>query len=628
MAATPDTHIIQKPLKSLTGLLLALATLAISEPARAQVSTPSPQVLSRNQQSQNYTILHVDAANGSERGTGEATKPYKTVTQALQVARPGVSTVILLAPGHYSQASGESFPLRLRPGITIQGNTGEARNTIIVGSGQVQNNGSTHSATIVTADRSGLANVAISNPKGDGVWITAGSPIVRRVVFVSNRGAGIHVSQSAPIIENSYFNLNAQGLVVEGSSQAIVRGNYFEATGRAISVSSPATPTINNNRIARNDVGIALKNNARPTLEANVLDGNRRNGVVEVDSVAIAPTTAPNNLQTVRTTEVTGISPEVSLAPRETIAISRPAPVPETALAVEPNIGPSRRAMATELSLAPAPVPITGTPETQAIAPDETTTNRAFSAVPAARPLSIKAPPLQQDRIEESSHTQEDNQSEAVVTVETPLDRASTAATGSIEEFSNQPLFSTTPHQNPADLTSENQVVAINSDEAIDPEAIPIAVIPVDGDAMISAAPTANEKQEGLSKLLARLNDGELEPAVEVTTTDYPEIIPISTTSTPSQRLPVPAVAIPSGQGTQRLAPPGTRSLARAFRYRILVEMDNANHLKTLVPDAFRTRVGNRTFMQAGAYVDEAEAQERLDWLEDNGIQASINVRN
>ncbi|MEO1180294.1 MAG: DUF1565 domain-containing protein, partial [Cyanobacteria bacterium J06636_28] len=282
-------------IKPLRGFLLALFVLATALPANAQETQPlsssEGRTLSMSQPSQDYAVLHVNSTTGSdELGTGSVEQPYKTITQAVQMASTN-RTVLLLAPGHYSQDSGESFPLRLRPGMTIQGNAGETRNTIIVGGGEFRGDDQTQNVTIVTSDRSGLANVAVSNPKGTGVWIMGGTPILRRVALVSNAVAGIQVANGTPVIENSYFNRNQQGISIRGTGRAIVRGNYFEATGRAITVASPATPAINNNRIARNDVGIALKNNARPVLEANVLDGNGRNGVVEVDAVetAVAP---------------------------------------------------------------------------------------------------------------------------------------------------------------------------------------------------------------------------------------------------------------------------------------------------------------------------------------------------
>lgn len=588
MAATTSLQAIRNKLKPIAGLMLATALLVIPTETRAQTSPSSPQVLSSNQQPLNYTVLHVDAANGSDQqGTGDATKPYKTITQALQLARPGVSNVILLAPGHYSQTSGETFPLHLRPGITIQGNAGEARNTMIFGSGEVGSDNGIHSATIVTADRSGLANVAISNPKGTGVWITTGSPILRRVALVSNEGTGIHVRNSNPVIENSYFNHNQHGLVIEGTSRAVVRGNYFEATGQALSIASPATPTVNNNRIARNDVGIALKNNARPILEANVLNANRRNGVVEVDPV-VAVESTPNSEQT------------------ELLAVQ----VPEVARTVRPVVPRPESATVSILSVADNE-------------PADTSAGESVPAPGARRNLTPAVAPVD---------TAEAQPTESVKTVPTdyPASILSALSSPSPEHFPviEQPVSLAAPEltEPAADITTHDHEVALNLGESGSPEdAIPIAVIPVDGNDVASEPVGINERKVGISQLLARLNNRQSESIIEDNTDRHSAINSIEI---PGQRLPVPAVAIPSVRGSNQLPPPGTTSLARSFRYRVLVNMGDAEGLETLVPDAFRTQVGNRTFMQAGAYVDEVEAQERLEWLEDNGINARINIRN
>ncbi|NEQ55220.1 MAG: hypothetical protein F6K11_34715, partial [Leptolyngbya sp. SIO3F4] len=106
-----------------------------------------------------------------------------------------------------------------------------------------------------------------------------------------------------------------------------------------------------------------------------------------------------------------------------------------------------------------------------------------------------------------------------------------------------------------------------------------------------------------------------------------PVSVPESNTSASDQRLPVPSVAIPSSSGSARLTPPGTVSITRAFRYQVLVDIASAEDLQVLVPDAFRTRVGSHMFMQAGAYVDEVDAQERLEWLRENGIDGQVNLR-
>ncbi|MEM1251358.1 MAG: DUF1565 domain-containing protein [Cyanobacteria bacterium P01_H01_bin.21] len=553
--------------------LLVIAALVTALPANAQepILSRSPEGNTSHQSPQSYNVLHVNAATGSDQqGIGSAEQPYKTITQALRMA-PATSTVILLAPGHYSQDSGEQFPLRLRAGLTIQGSAGETRNTIIAGGGEFQTDDRTQHATILTTDRSGLANVAVSNSKGSGVWITTGSPILRRVALVSNAIAGVQVTDGAPIIENSYFTGNQYGLRIQGNGRAIVRGNFFEATGRAISIASPATPIINNNRIARNDVGIALKNNARPLLEANILDDNSRNGVVEVESaeVAAASTVAPSS---------DALAVQVS-------EISRGSTIPEvevqeqTAVFRRPDAG-NDNITREEAHIEPA-----ASPENRRQADDRDSENENL----ASRQQQITQP------VAPSPVTAQERP--AVLQSNQTSPEVSEVALGTVEESSTD-------------------------------EFIPIDVIPANQPAI---EPNNSSRREGVAKLLARLNRSS-EATASPPAADNAETAPIPEVPVAAggadERLPVPSVAIPSGGDSRNLTPPGTVALAASFRYRVLVDMADADELHNLVPDAFRTEVDNRMFMQAGAYVDETEAKEQLEWLEENGIDGRINVRN
>ncbi|MGD1950328.1 MAG: DUF1565 domain-containing protein [Leptolyngbyaceae cyanobacterium] len=556
--------------------LLAIAALITALPAKAQepLLSRSPGENTSHQSPQSYDVLHVNAATGSDQqGIGSAEQPYKTITQALRLA-PATSTVILLAPGHYSRDSGEQFPLRLRAGLTIQGNAGEARNTIIAGGGEFQTGDTTQHATILTTDRSGLANVAVSNSKGSGVWITTGSPILRRVALVSNAIAGVQVTDGAPVIENSYFTGNQYGLSIQGNGRAIIRGNFFEATGRAITIASPATPIINNNRIARNDVGIALKNNARPLLEANVLDDNSRNGVVEVESaeVAAAPTATPlSDTLAVQVSEISRESTVRDIEAQEQTAVFRRSDADTDNITRE------------EAHIEPA-----ASPEDREQADDGDSANENL----ASRQQQITQP----------------------------------AAPSPVTAQEQPAVFQS--NQTSPELGN----VALSTDEERSTdEFIPIDVIPAN---QPEIDPSNSSRREGVAKLLARLNrssDAAASPtaatADNAETTPIPEI-PVAAVSSSDERLPVPSVAIPSGGASRNLTPPGTVALATSFRYRVLVDMADADELQDLVPDAFRTEVDNRMFMQAGAYVDETEAKEQLEWLEENGIDGRISVRN
>ena len=66
-------------------------------------------------------ILYVDPTSGTDTTTtGTTASPYKTITYALTQAQ--AKTVVQLAAGIYSSDSGETFPITIPEGITLQGN--------------------------------------------------------------------------------------------------------------------------------------------------------------------------------------------------------------------------------------------------------------------------------------------------------------------------------------------------------------------------------------------------------------------------------------------------------------------------------------------------------------------------
>lgn len=228
----------------------------------------------------NPTVGNDAVADGSDRA------PFKTITQALQVAPVGA--VILLTSGTYSQETGETFPLRLKPDVTVQGNT-ETRGQDIV----IQGSGFFLSPTfarqkvaIVGADRALLAGVTVKNPdpQGYGVWIESTSPAVVDSTFTESGHDGISVTgNGSPLIRNNYFYQNgANGMTIYGTSRAEVRENIFEQTGFAINVNQKAAPLLIGNRITQNKDGIVVQASAQPVLRNNSVDGNTRDGLVAI----------------------------------------------------------------------------------------------------------------------------------------------------------------------------------------------------------------------------------------------------------------------------------------------------------------------------------------------------------
>jgi len=75
-----------------------------------------------------FTVIHVSAGTGSDAtGTGCITKPLKSISHAVDVAPQG--TTVLVAPGVYDEANGESFPIEWFGRVSV---VGESRETTII----------------------------------------------------------------------------------------------------------------------------------------------------------------------------------------------------------------------------------------------------------------------------------------------------------------------------------------------------------------------------------------------------------------------------------------------------------------------------------------------------------------
>lgn len=265
----------------------ALLLGSVSQSVQAQVSADTLRLANRgiSDEAINYQTLYVDSTAGSDSADGVEAQPLRTVTRALEVAPP--NTVIVLAPGRYTQGSGEVFPLQLKPGVTIQGTPGAGERTAIIeGGGDFTSpTRADQNAAILAADRAGIAQVAVSNPDGYGIWIESSSPTILESAFVGNRQTGIYVAGGSPRVQGSYFSGNeVAGLIVFGLSSANIQRNTFDGTGDAIRVLDGATPEIVGNRITNNDAGVVLIGDARPVLRDNQIMGNRQDDVVEVSA--------------------------------------------------------------------------------------------------------------------------------------------------------------------------------------------------------------------------------------------------------------------------------------------------------------------------------------------------------
>ncbi|NER81798.1 MAG: DUF1565 domain-containing protein, partial [Leptolyngbya sp. SIO1D8] len=386
----------------------ATAEPGMEADAAVVVSPAIEGAIAQTPNNQGFVILHVNATAGNDiQGTGSQMQPLKTITYALRIAQP--NTLILLAEGVYSADTGETFPMQLRPGVTIQGAAGpNAANVVIQGSAShISPSKGLQNVALLGADNAGLANVTVSNPhpSGVGLWIESSSPIILESAFFRNGSTGIYIANGgSPSIRNSYFSENGEaGLIITGPSSAQVEGNVFENTGTGISVAPEATPQIVDNRIMRNLDGLILHADARPILENNQITQNRRNSVLDyspwsdtlVTSAPQASQPPPPSIPTVATspapansqplTEQSSVEP-----PQETAVIERP-PSSETEIAATPSIPEPPTSISTD-SLPQTTVESEGVPESSPLPEPEASSTVASSPPPASVEGSPAAP--------------------------------------------------------------------------------------------------------------------------------------------------------------------------------------------------------------------------------------------
>jgi parallel beta-helix repeat protein len=277
-----------------SSFFLLFSLLGLSSGAIAQeVPSGSPLgEIARKQSPQAFiqiNLLHVNPITGNDgQGNGTSETPYKTITQALKVAQP--NTAILLAPGTYSNRSGEQFPLVLKPDVIIQGNPQNRGQSIIIqGSGYfISPSAAGQNITILTSDRAGLSGLTVINKadRGYGVWVESGTPVITDNTFTGNTHDGISVvGYATPIIKGNYFTRNgANGITLFGNSKAEVTENIFENTGFGINVAQTAEPKLIKNRITFNKDGVVIQASARPILRDNYIERNQRDGIVAIAS--------------------------------------------------------------------------------------------------------------------------------------------------------------------------------------------------------------------------------------------------------------------------------------------------------------------------------------------------------
>lgn len=232
------------------------------------------------------TVIYVNPTTGADNaGAGTtANAPYKSISFALSQAQPG--TTIQLAPGNYSQESGETFPILLKPGVTLRGDEATRGQGILISGGgfYTSRTFARQDITILAEQNTTITGVSVTNPnsRGTGVWVESTNPIIKNSTFTNSIREGVFVTGTGnPKIESNIFVQNkGNGVSVAKSAQGEIRGNLFQDTGFGIAIGGTSTPLVVENQIIENQDGLFISESAKPVLRKNVIQNNKRDGIV------------------------------------------------------------------------------------------------------------------------------------------------------------------------------------------------------------------------------------------------------------------------------------------------------------------------------------------------------------
>lgn len=239
---------------------------------------PAPQLLTE-------TVIFVAPTGTDAPGVGSNATPFRTITAALQAARPGA--VIQLAPGTYSTETGEVFPIKLSSGTKLRGNPeSKGADTVIKGGGVfISPTFARQNIGMLAANNAQVSGVTItnSNARGYGLWVESSQNMtIANNTFVNNTHDGVFLTGDAIAnISGSQFSKNrGSGISAVGSSYGDIRGNVFDNTGFGLSIGQKSRVMVSSNQIVNNRNGIILSNVAAPTLRGNTIANSQEYGLV------------------------------------------------------------------------------------------------------------------------------------------------------------------------------------------------------------------------------------------------------------------------------------------------------------------------------------------------------------
>ncbi|MDE5071875.1 MAG: DUF1565 domain-containing protein [Trichodesmium sp. St16_bin4-tuft] len=598
-------------------LSILLATVLLGLFASTSLAVPSIKEVAQvpeNQANSQMKVLYVSSSIGRDYRDGTKTTPLKTITYALKIAQP--NTTILLAPGTYSRQTGEVFPLILKPKVTIKGNFfNRGKNVLIIGGGNF--NSSTvkqKNITIIAAKNSKLNGVTVTNPnlQGYGLWIESSDFIISKNTFTGNRMNGISIvgNNIGMIQENTFYNNGRNGIKISDNSQPEIRNNLFQNTAVGIKISDNAAPQVIGNRLIENQNGIIIQGNAQPILRGNYIENNRQNGVAAT----------ARSLPDLGNSQDPGRNTIRNNGQYNIYSVVKGKIIPAYGNSLEGDRNYGSIDIAGKIAPPPRVAPVRNTPTTPNVDQVQRESKKeavVMETAPLRQDTQVKTkesnfspsaekPPEQSISSNIVSRARTQNSTREIVIIPVPLpETQKTSRTNSYEQPNGQ----------------RNLQRVLETPNYDNRQTIKIPVLPPE---------SGRRALEALSNLPPRS-----------TPPTYGSKTPVAAPSV----LPVPTANIPLGRGGY--VPPGiaqnknplplsrlslrsnsqNHAAALGLRYRVVVSVNNISQqykLRTLVPDAFSTKINGNSIMQAGAFRSRFQAKKLLRTLQNNGLNAKI----
>ena len=584
-----SSSFLLRVLQSFSPLILVTLGLGLFQPISGLAVPANNQPIT--QASNRATaVIYVSSTTGNDQGQGTQQSPFRTITKALSLAQK--NTAIILAPGTYSSATGEQFPIILHDNITLQGNPNtKGKDVVITGGGYYTSRTfARQNIAVLGANGSRISGVTITNPseRGYGLWIESSSLMVSQNTFMGNTHDGISiVGMSAPIIqENSFIQNGANGVTIYGTSRPEIRNNDFQNTGFGINIAQNAAPFLIGNRVFDNKDGVVIQANARPILRDNQIERNQRDGIVAIaQSLPDLGHTQEPGRNVIRNNgryDVNnGTQSQQIQAYGNQLSTAKVFGAIQVSGTYTPAASPSP--LVSQILNSPAssqqPVAIVANdPATQT--PINTASSLPVylpeSNSTAQNPIPIPVPPPESPNLPPLPNTRRPPQPPPRTT-----SSADSLAGSLISTFSRLILNRPTP-QSPSSRSQPQQTQ-------------PITQPP--------------------------------QP------TQPPSIAAIGVLSVPGPNIPIgsgggllPNEVASGGGETIPLSP-----MALGLRYRVVVESRNDSELRrirSIVPEAFPTVIAGRQVVQAGAFRDQYRANWVLQQLTSNGLRARIELMN